>query len=119
MAQAAVEGALSSLANLADGCPEVRRAAGDAGAIELLVTCLQSAQNGASIIRQPANVRETEISVAKVNCLLFWDEFCLCMHLFTAGKKDRYPTALPIQSGGELLYCALCATAASAMQPVR
>lgn len=79
LAQAAVEGALSSLANLADGCPEVRRAAGDAGAIELLVTCLQSAQNGASIIRQPANVREIEISVAKINCLLFWDGFCLCM----------------------------------------
>ncbi len=43
-----MEGALSSLANLADGCPEVRRAAGDAGAVELLVACLQSARSGES-----------------------------------------------------------------------
>ncbi len=56
--QAAVEGALSSLANLADGCPEVRRSAGEAGAIELLVTCLQSAQNGEPTINQQHSPKE-------------------------------------------------------------
>jgi hypothetical protein len=44
--QAAVEGALSTLASLADDCPEVRRAAGVAGAIEILAACLCNATIG-------------------------------------------------------------------------
>lgn len=65
-AQAAVEGALSSLANLAEDCPEVRRAAGDAGAVELLVACLQSARNG-----EPA-LNETLIMCGAGESLRSW-----------------------------------------------
>lgn len=44
--QAAVEGALSSLSNLAEDCPEVRQAAGAAGAVQILATCLKNATIG-------------------------------------------------------------------------
>jgi hypothetical protein len=44
--QAAVEGALSTLSNLGEDSPEFRRAAGEAGAVEILVACLLNARNG-------------------------------------------------------------------------
>ncbi|EIE19244.1 hypothetical protein COCSUDRAFT_83592 [Coccomyxa subellipsoidea C-169] len=93
-AQAAVEGALSSLANLADGCPEVRRSAGEAGAIELLVTCLQSAQNGKGTLRM------TELAAHALRTLAFDDvanqdaaRAAGALHLLTAQLRSVGTTA--------------------------